>query len=323
MSTDLEFIQGFSPLFAHLYGSTEGSKTTKKGKSTKIKELRSPMGATGYYIFLIKNFPTNFTIINREAKKAMGSNINESKLQRGRQDLLEHGFISQVLPVSEGDIKSNFNREAYIPISPKLAWDDNVHNLKGKITPEELAHRETFTDKLEQIYRENFGKYGVSVEKGSITLFHSHQWLLYFLANNMNGKSIRMQLGALGSFEEPYIKYYEKMLRSGLETKIICDPATNAVKKRINNIIDLNSKLNKDGIPIKQEIKTTLISQDTSRRMIYDNLAIDGRKLAFDSDLSYISTIYFDEKIVSRMKDSFDLSFETCQDISKYLGKTR
>lgn len=378
MSTELEFVQGFSPLFSQLHryvfnwnelpGMDNGilvefltrkfgidwiknakiekicgdKKTVKvstennhlslelKKKNTELdlkiddgriytfkakacddklniylQPLKSPLAATAYYTFLIKRFPTNFKAIYQEAKEVMGSNINQSKLRNGRRDLLELGFISQVLPVNDESI--DFNREMFLPISPELIWQDNVEKLNGIITPNGIEQRSALAKELQEIYEANFGKYGVRIEKGSVTVFHSSQWLLYYLASNIkNNTNIRMLLGTLGSFEEPYIKYYKNMLMAGLNTKIICDPINKEVNRRVKNIMKL-----KKIYPQKIEIRATPISHGTSRRMIYDNMAIDGKKLAgFNSDLSYISTIYFQEHIVARMQNNFETAFQ-------------
>jgi hypothetical protein len=46
-------------------------------------------------------------------------------------------------------------------------------------------------------------------------------------------------------------------------------------------------------------------------------MAIDGKKLvAFNSDLSYISTIYFQKEIIERMKNNFDTAFETSREVT-------
>ena len=211
-----------------------------------------------------------------------------------------------------------------------------------------------------------------------------------------------MLLGTLGSFETPYIKYYEDMLKKGLKTKIICDPTANKeVDRRINNIMILKEKY-KENI----DIRASPLSHGTSRLMIYDNMAIDGKKLIdsyvfrwgeipgndegrlknflrreyeigwiknakiekidndktievssnekslllklndertevelkndhnktikfiakmekdtlniyidSNSDLSYISTIYFQEPIIARMRNNFDVAFPSCTEI--------
>jgi predicted DNA-binding protein YlxM (UPF0122 family) len=122
-----------------------------------------------------------------------------------------------------------------------------------------------------------------------------------------------MILGTLGSFKEPYIKYYENMLTSQLITRIICDPVTPEANQGINNIMKLKEKY-LDHI----QLKATPVSYGTSRRMIYDNMAIDGKKLLnFNSDLSYISTVYLQQDIIDRMRANFDNAFQKGLEIKR------
>lgn len=288
MPLELEYIQAFSPLFA------------------RIQQIRSPLGATAYYIFLITKFPTNFKTIYREAKKAMAGNINPSKMIKGRQDLLENGFVAEVLLSQE-----KLDRETYLPISPEFVWQDNKRELEGIIGPEGLAIKYDMVKHLQKIYEKNFGKYGIRIENESITVFHNSLWLLYFIAYNTGQtRSLQLLLGSLRSFKEPYIKYYEDMLAAGIKTKIIFNPA-NTGNQNINNILRLKEKY-----PDNIEIRANPISYGTSRRVIFDSMAIDGKKLmGLNSDLSYISTIYFQGEIVHRIKDNFEKAW----DISKPL----
>jgi hypothetical protein len=304
-----------------------------------LKPLRSPLGAAAYYTFLIKMFPTNFNAIDKAAKVVMGRNMNSSKLEKGRQDLLELGFIARILPVFEENkkmvkkaVENNLNlstlsenkeneisdnelsgRETYLPISPELIWQDNVDKLEGIIATRGIQQRSDLAKELQETYKKTFGNYGVRIEQGSITVFHSSQWLLYYLAYNIKeNQSIRMLLGTLASFEEPYIKYYIKMLESKLKTKIICDPRAKGARERIKGILDLKSNYGEN-----VDIRATKLTDATSRRMIYNNLSIDGKKLAgYHSDLSYVSTIYFQPNIINRMRENFDISFELSSKIN-------
>jgi hypothetical protein len=296
MTTDLEYIEGFSPLFAHFH------------KKSQYK-FRSPLGATAYYILLIKNFPTNFTAILDDAKKVMGSNINSNKLKIGRSDLLEQGVIAQVLPVNQMEK----GREMFIPISPQYVWKDNVESLNEIISPEGILQRSKFAKELQYIYDTNFGNYGVGREYNSITIFHSSQWLLNYLLYNINdNKNLRLLLGTLGTFREPNIIYYKKLLEAGLNIKIICDPISEKSRKFLDNILNLKE------IYQNLEITATSISYGTSRRVIYDNMAIDSRKLVdAKSDLSYISTIYFDAPIIERFRLNFDAAFYRNKSLDK------
>ena len=66
------------------------------------------------------------------------------------------------------------------------------------------------------------------------------------------------------------------------------------------------------------QLKATPVSYGTSRRMIYDNMAIDGKKLLnFNSDLSYISTVYLQQDIIDRMRANFDNAFQKGLEIKR------
>jgi hypothetical protein len=142
-----------------------------------------------------------------------------------------------------------------LPISPKLVWDDNIKKLDTIITPAESSHRYNKVEGLQDIYRKNFKKYGIGTEIGSVTVFHSSRWLLYTLVYNMQyNKNLSMLLGTLGSFEEPYINYYELMLKQGLNTRIIYDQEDLGARKRVKNIIKFI-----ENYPQKIEIKSNVI----------------------------------------------------------------
>ena len=285
MPLGLEHIQAFSPLFAHCR-----------------LDFKNPLGVAAYYVLLIDNFPTNFRAINKKAKQLMKGQYKESQIYNGRLELLQRGFIAKVLPVHSEDI--DLDREEYLPISPELAWKDNVKNLDGIYTPDGISFRTNIAGDVENVFKEKLGKYGTKIENESITLFHSSRWLLYTLVYNMKrNKNLRMLLGGLGSFQDPHIKYYEDMLKEGLKTKIICFRENEEVDDKIKNILNLKRKY-LDNI----EIKANPVSHGTSRRIIYDNMAIDGKKLySFgNSDLSYISTIYCQTEYVERMRVTYE-----------------
>ncbi len=300
MVSELEFIQAFSPLLSHI------DRTV----------IRSPLGATAYYVLLIMTFPTSFKSISRKAKEAMGSNINLNKLVKGRQDLLEVGFISRVLPVYD-QASFDFSRELFLPISPLMVWNDYSGLLTDIISPEGFERYFEVANELEKIYTTNFGKYGVKLEKGNITIFHNSQWLLRFLAyNKKNNQNISLMLGSLESFQAPFIKYYEDMLRSGLNVRIICDPPQSTViEERTQSIMNLKKKYADRSI----DIKASRFGLGTSRRIIYDNMVIDSKIL--ENDLSYISTIYFETDIIASMHSNFDSVFEESQNLAVYLSQ--
>lgn len=289
---DLDDIQTLSVLFAH-------------------RGLKNPVAAAAYYVLLLKKFPTTFSEMSKDARELLRGIYRASAMRNARLELLREGFIAQVLPLTSYNL--DFGREMYLPMAPEFVWQDNIHFLEEKMDLKEISHRFERIEELQSTYKNVFGKYGIKIQNGSVTLFHSSRWLLSYLNYNMSdNKNIRMLMGTLKSFEGPYIKYYEKMLEAGLKTKIICDPAVDKkTDQRILNILKL-----KENYPKSIEIRATPLSYDTSRRMIYDNMAIDGRKLRdIESDLAYISTIYLQERVIASMKNHFDSAFANSLDL--------
>lgn len=286
----LEYIQNISPLFAHC-------------------GFKYPLGAAAYYALLIENFPTTFKTINDQAKRIMVEQIKPNQLRAGRYELLQHGFLAQVIPMASKDIE--FDREFFLPISPDLVWKANVKKLDKIIAEKELIHRYREIEKLELEYKEIFKKYGIGSETGSLTAFHSSKWLLYILVYNIPiNQNLWMLLGSLGSFEPPYINYYRYMLEKGINTRIIYDKEDPDTEERINNIINLKKKYAQ-----RIEVRSNPVSDETSRKFICDNMVIDGKKiLSFGkNDLSYISTIYLQKDIIDRIKKSFHTEWENAR----------
>jgi len=89
-------------------------------------------------------------------------------------------------------------------------------------------------------------------------------------------------------------------------TKIACDPSSEGIFKRISDIRTLEEKYGGN-----IDIRFASVTYGTSRRVIYDNMAIDGRRLAIAGDLAYVSTIYFQKSVIERMRDNYDRHFET------------
>lgn len=288
----LEHIQAVSPLFAH-------------------SGFRNPVAAAAYYTLLLRNFPTTFNLINKEAKTLLQKEHRRNRIIIGRQELMLKGYIAHVLPIEDNNL--NFDREMYLPISPEFVWDENIYNLNKVITKNEKEHKSLKIKELSEVFKKNFGAYGIRTETGTFTLFHSSKWLLYTLVYNTKlNKVLRMQLGSLGSFVSPTIDYYERMLKDDIKTKIICDLTEQDIKERISNIWSLKIKY-----PKNIEIRSAPTTYGTSRRMIYDKMLIDGKKLLSfgNGDLSYLSTIYLQKDVINRMQKNFETLWEICNEI--------
>jgi hypothetical protein len=124
-----------------------------------------------------------------------------------------------------------------------------------------------------------------------------------------------MFLGSLGSFVEPYIRHYEDVIKTGIKTRIVYDQNDTNAQQRLNNILNLKKEYNQN-----IEIKGNPTINATSRKFIYDTMAIDSMKLVIGKrsidfrdlfkpkkgDLYYISTIYLDPDAIDYIESGFE-----------------
>lgn len=301
-------------------------------------KIQNSRAAAVYYVQLISSFPTVFDKIKQNARIYKG--VTSKSLSKGRMELLEKGFIAQVVISHQIDRNQpkDFGREQYIPVDPIIIWENykkyinsiskkqmqkKTENQKGiieknknkeekpeyKFDEDELTFNEKKIGDLEKIYKTNFGKYGIVLEEGSVTLLYNSHWLYYNMINNIeHNDCVFFMLSGLGSFEPLFREYYEKMLDEGLSFKILFDKKDDKSIKRIKNIQDL-----KKIYPNQIEIRHTQVSYATSRRIICDVMGVDGRKLLpqerKESDIkdlsSYVGTIYLQEEDIKYLRKHF------------------
>lgn len=289
----MEYIQYFSILFAQ-------------------RRFRNPLGAAAYYILLIENFPTNFLKIKNEARKLIAGQFRSNQLYNGRKELLENGFIAKIMPITT--LKRDLGREPYLPISPQLVWRDNSIKLNEILSDIEIEHRLKNLKILQEKFIESFGSNGISIDRDNITIFHSSQWMLYHLVHNIQfNKKLSLTLGSLASFQHPYIEYYEDMLKHNIYTRLIYDSGELESKSRLDNILSL-----KEIYSNLIKVKSSPSFYGTSRKFIYENMAIDGKKILLknnNTELSYLSTIYLDKEHIARLTQNFENAWENAIDV--------
>lgn len=279
-----------------------------------------PKNAASYYVILIEQFPVEFETIKRISKKFSKPDTTSVKLRAARSELLKRGFIAQVVH-SDGDIIEKFGRQSFLPVNPAIAFELNRKKLEPLFDQNELKDRTKVIKNLcNNYYKENFKKYGLGIEEGTVTILYGKPWLLYTLINNLGENSeLMMMLSGLGSFVDdhkqypPYSEYNEHMLKMR-KIKML---------KAIYQINDENgiaaAKLFRDKYPGRVEIKYSPSEIDdftasTSRKVTIDNeIAIDGRKILPKQrdDPSYIGTAYLQKDLIGRFKNHFNIIWES------------
>jgi hypothetical protein len=273
-----------------------------------LLDFENVRGASAYYVVLIEEYPTPFERIKELSKTLLKKDITPNKLKKGREELLERGFIAQTILGS--------GPEMYIPVNPEVIWRENKPMLAGLFTTEQLEDRRKYINDLRDKYKKNFGPYGFT-SRPDITLRYGKDWFFRTLISNVTEtKKLAMMVGGLGSFMSPYSEYYERMLGGELKIQALFQ---NEDRKRIEKAQEMKQKY-KDKI----EIKFTPIKHGTSRRVLFDDrIAIDARKILSitknDSEPSYIGTIYSQKDIVKYLITNFEEAWKRAgRDIMEY-----
>jgi hypothetical protein len=307
-----EIIRTFSPIFRGL-------------------NFENPRAAAIYYVNLIINFPTSLQGILNEAQSIYGNEVNRQALHTGRQELLKNGFIGRTYFTEDADV--DFDREMYLPVNPELIWEENRDKI---ITfwkqAEEIDFRKTKVRELYEHYSKNFKKYGLGIEKGSVTGLFNIYWMWRGGVNIFKynyTKSLDLMTNNLEALMIPdCFDDIEKSLKQGMTERILYDLNTKrkilkdeelmiseygpVFEQRLNRHMKLYEDY-RDQI----EVRYTPVTYTTSRQTIYYNeegpyLASDYRRLlSLDPKAPpyYISTIYLQDDLIKHIKENFEAAW--------------
>lgn len=289
-------------------------------KKLGIKDNHSKWAAI-YYVLLIENFPSDLTTLLNKSKES-NYEVNRGNLEIGREILLQKGFIAKAyLSNIEG---CDFDNEAFLPINPIILWEENK-NIYDKAEPDEKEFRRKRMKELENVYLQNFKNHGFVGTNGDITILYSNQWFAHTIVNNLfyvNGnKNLDIMLSSLGTFDNPHREFYGNiLLEQRPKIRAIYDPYSYTYDKITkdefeNRITNAKRYMEKYGNEV--EIRCPHITHATSRRVIFDDMAIDARKLLplNRKEPSYVGTIYLNKNDVDFLRENFNAAWEKSTDI--------
>ncbi len=245
--------------------------------------------ASLYYVASIYYTPMSFTEMYRKAKRIRKS-ISERALRNGRNALMDNGLIAQVLFVHGSDTR--FGTEPYLPVNPRIVVEVYTEYLKDIYSDEDFSIRNRDVGEIHGIWMENFGRHGIRIEKGSVTLRYVDTWVLYNLLGAIGGfenTTISMMLGGIDVFKDVYKAYYSHIIQQGSKIRAIIDRNGEAEGvKRLK--MEYGDKIEVKYMP----------SEDygTCRQILFDHdWALDGKELLLSdrSGPSCIGTIYIRE----------------------------
>jgi len=275
-------------------------------------KIDRPREAAVYYVSLFVDCPKEFSDFLKIAEEF--ANITRRPLETGRNSLLKNGLIAKVL--FSNDSKENFGRESYLPAHPRALWEDIKDDLKKVIADDTYRVIENRINEYSNFYTKNFEKYGIKLKRnGNVTLQYSGKWILYNVLSNclQNNDSLKIQVGGERFFDDPFVKYFKKLLDLDTKVQLIIDNTTkieviNKLKEVYGNNLEVRC--------FSEEISGTM------RNFVYGKeIAINGIKILPETsnEPSYIGTAYVDLQDIETLSGKFN----NLWDIAKPLKNER
>lgn len=266
-------------------------------------KIDRPREAATYYTILILDSPKEFSEFLRVAEDL--ANITRRPLETGRASLLRNGLIAEVLFSAKSE--ENFGRESYLPVHPRVIWEDIKEDLKKVVAEDTYSSLQSHLNEYCRFYDENFKTYGIKIKRsGNVTLRYSGKWILYNILHNCLEKSnhLKMQIGGERLFDEPFINYFKKFLELDTKVELIIDSESK---------IDIAKQLKKnfaDNLDIRYFSENT---SGTMRNYVFGKeLAINGIKILPESndEPSYVGTAYVNLEDIDLLNTKFKNMWE-------------
>jgi len=264
--------------------------------------------ASIYYILSISDSSLNFTETLREAVKIRRT-ISQRALKKGQDYLLNKGFLARVLFTQNAE--NEFGQKdygLYVPVHPRILFEENEEYLREIYEPDDFSVRKKQVEDLYDVFETNYGKYGLKLEKGCLTLYYSDAWIVSYIASIMARSDVKVKtlstmLSGLRAFKQPYKRYYEDKIERGLKIRMVFGGS-----EEIEEIEEIKELRNKYEIGI--EIRYSAAISSTCKSFIIDDkLAMDGKKLLpmNREGLSYIGTMYIvEEECIKNLRRNFE-----------------
>jgi len=274
------------------------------------EEITHSQEAAIYYVLSVSDSSLNFTETLREARKIRRT-VSQRGLTKGRDYLLSKGFLAKVLLTHNSE--EDFEQRGYIPLHPKMVFKENEEYLREIYEPEDFLVREKHVEDLYGAYEDNYGDYGLKIEKGCITLQYSRKWIVSYIASiiaRSEVKTVSMMLSGLRIFKEPYRQYYEDKIEKGLKIRMIFGGEEEM--EEIEEVKDIRNKY-EENVEIRY---SPTISRTCKSFIVDDKLAMDGKKLLpmdkNGEELSYIGIVYIkEEECVKNLRRDFEKVWKT------------
>jgi len=276
----LDYIQDFEMMFGRM-------------------KLERPREAAAYYTILVMDNPKEFSDFLRISEKL--ANITRRPLEAGRSCLFKNGLIAKVLFSSENS-EEEFGRERYLPVNPRVIWEETKENLKPVISEDTYQNIEKHINDMVSAYNQNFKVYGIKLMRsGNVTLQYSKRWIFYVMLSNSleKGEDLKIHIGSENISEESTIRYLKRFLELSKKVRMIVEREEN-----LQPVIKLKEEY-RDKLDVRyfpDEITGLM------RNFVFGKeLAVTSMKILSEGEeTSYIGTAYVDLEDIDELNRKFE-----------------
>ncbi|RLF55374.1 MAG: hypothetical protein DRN13_00480 [Thermoplasmata archaeon] len=275
----LDYIQDFEMMFARM-------------------GIERPRESAVYYTILVIDNPKEFSDFLRISERL--ANITRRPLEAGRSCLFKNGLIAKVLFSSESK-DDLFGRERYLPVNPRVIWEETRRELKPIISEDTYRNMEKHIMEVVDFYNRNFKAYGIKLMRnGNVTLRYNKMWVFYTMLNNTLEREgdLKIHIGDENISEECTLKYLRRFLELSKKVRMIVEREDN-LQTLIRLKEEYNEKLEARYLP--NEVTGLM------RNFLFGNeLAITSMKILSERDTPYIGTAYVDLEDIDELNEKFE-----------------
>lgn len=275
----LDYIQDFEMMFARM-------------------GIERPRESAVYYTILVIDNPKEFSDFLRISERL--ANITRRPLEAGRSCLFKNGLIAKVLFSSESK-DDLFGRERYLPVNPRVIWEETRRELKPIISEDTYRNMEKHIMEVVDFYNRNFKAYGIKLMRnGNVTLRYNKMWVFYTMLNNTLEREgdLKIHIGDENISEECTLKYLRRFLELSRKVRMIVEREDN-LQTLIRLKEEYNEKLEARYLP--NEVTGLM------RNFLFGNeLAITSMKILSERDTPYIGTAYVDLEDIDELNEKFE-----------------
>jgi len=264
-----------------------------------VMRLERPRESAVYYTILVVDNPKEFSDFLRISEKL--ANISRRPLEAGRTCLFRNGLIAKVLFSSESN-EDEFGRERYLPVSPRVIWEETKDRLKPLISEDTFQNIEKHLGEIISMYNQNFKTYGIKLKRnGNVTLQHSKRWIFYMMLNNSleKGEDIKIYMGGEDLSEEDTARYLKKFLELSKKVKVIIEREEN-----LPTVLKLKEEF-KDKLDVRyfpNEVTGFFRNFVFGKEFAFTGIKI----LSEEENLSYVGTAYVDLEHIDEISRKFE-----------------